>query len=712
MPAIAHADEPTTVPLLVVVVEFDGGDEGAKEAVPYDSAYDWSEAVFGGDDSLSSYFLDMSNGTFTFTPASETCSFGINGNHNEADAENDGVVHVTLHRGHGAWGTVNEDSTVAQEFGKVAREALDAAAISIDFTQFDENADGILTPEELAVCLCIAGYDASAFVDYDRTDIPVIWPHSGKFALQQQEDGSETTGDDEEWMPLDDVVDDVTNSPNETSRVSVQFDSYIALAEYLCFDEGKPETVSQEPLGILYHELGHHLGLPDLYALNAHATDESWGDYRVGELSLMDGGAWAEAADGQSSDEFRYQPTALDAWSRSALGWTKPQIASTSGDYTVTSQLSKHGYSALLVPTSDPDEYYLLENRQAEGHDAALANEYATGNPRGGIVIWHIDKSAYRIFGADNQVNDTDHTPAVMEQFFERESDGYTTNWQRGTPVLDQPFYDREACQDNLADGSIAIELPLYGNMDAAPSDRTESGITVRFPTESAREMTVHVEFATDIAGASSQAYPLDSAALRSLHEGIGQLAHIACNALAHETEPDVAIVDAGSVHGGLPAGNITYHDAYGVLPDDANIVGYELTGTQLADLAEQSLDIAARHRCVSQAIDALGRFGVPAIADRLPDPETLAPNADAVLAFAGLSFDVNWNGQTGARASNVTVRGMPLDPQKRYYVTMTPSVTERYELFDNLTPDTLMLWGTPADALRSFIQTPDWEQS
>ena len=445
--------------------------------------------------------------------------------------------------------------------------------------------------------------------------------------------------------------------------------------------------------------------------MNKDTDAGAWGGYRVGVLSLMDNGAWTSVPDSSAPSGYANEPMAFDAWSRYALGWHLPTIATHSGDYQISSQDSANGYSQLLIPTSDPDEYFLLENRQPEGHDAAMATSYADGNPRGGIVIWHVDKGSYRHFGADNQANDTYHRPAVMEQFFE-ESDGvYTTSLRRGVPVLDEPFYDAAACNANLANASEAIELPLYSDTDDKPATRTVSGTTVQFLGDSAREMTVRVNMATDVAGTSSRAYPLDKIAWREIHSGNGDLARIACSAIARETGADVAVVDARSILGGLPAGDVTYENAYAVLPGNANIVCYDLTGAQLIELAERSVDAADPYHRVASALEAIGSFSM-VNANRLPNPEDVGPSGDAVLTFSGLQFDVGWTWPSGVRTENASVGGEPIDLEATYYVAMTTGVVEQYRFFDGLNPNRLMLWGTPADALRSFVQTEGWEQT
>ena len=693
-PAPAYADEPKTLPLLMIVVGFDGGDEnasthvagrnaGTAHPIPYNADYDWHETVFGTENSLASYYLDMSGNAFTFAPADETCSSWAEGNYNAADREYDGVVHVTLHRPHGAWGRVAEDLALAQECGEVALEAFRAAAPFVDYASYDKNGDKLLTTDELAVAICVAGYDASPFDNPDRTDIPVLWPHAG-------------------------VLSDFDNPENRVDGIVL--DSYIAIPENLTFDTGTPTRVEQEPLGILYHELGHYLGLPDLYALNDNPESSPWGAYEIGMLSLMATGPWAEVADASSPIGHSYEPTGFDPWSRYVLGWSIPDVAKTSGDYRVASQLSVDGYCSLLIPTSDPREYFLIENRQPEGHDAGLAFEYAGGNTRGGIVIWHIDKDTYKTYGADNRVNDTDHAPAIMQQCFEVHDDSYTTDLAQGAPYHLEPFFDARSCQDNLADASIAIELPLYNDDPAQddPAHRTESGITLSFPSDSAREMTVHVEFADETAGTASRAYPLNAAEKRALREGAGTLGKIASAALAAETSADIAIVDAGSIYAGLPEGAISWSDAYGVLSNDANIVCYDLTGAQLIEIAEQSLDVERPYRCIANALDALREFdGI----EQLPTIDAIAPNADAALTFANMTYDVHWNEPSGNRIDNVAVGGAPIDRTTTYRVALAPDVVERYELFGALSPNTLLLWGTPADALRSFLEHPNWEQ-
>lgn len=451
-PAFADAaggeNEPYTIPLVMVVVGFDGGDDPAA-AVPYDDAYDWGYALFGADESPATYYLGMSEGAFTFVPAHETSASGASGNANAADSADDGIVHVTLHRPHGAWGAVNVDSSVTRDFALVVMEALSEAGNYIDFASYDSNGDGNLAHDELAICICVAGYEGASVSDYRRTDIPLMWSHAGYLSV----------------------------IGGERELDGLTFDTYIAISERYWDEVGPIENAEREPLGTVYHELGHVLGLPDLYAVDT--TEGPWEGFGVGALSLMDQGGWQYADDGSG---YRNIPTSLDAWSRYALGWAEPTIVAKSGDYAVSSQLSDAGYSQLVIPTSDPDEYFLVENRLVEGPDIGLSEDY--GGPVG-VIVWHVDNGMYERYYDANQVNDADHRPFV-------------------TP-------ENEA-------GETELELLLYSDADDVPDARTAAGITVSYSADTARDAVVHIEL-DDAAAAANALHLLHDSARDDLSQ-------------------------------------------------------------------------------------------------------------------------------------------------------------------------------------------------
>jgi immune inhibitor A len=123
-------------------------------------------------------------------------------------------------------------------------------------------------------------------------------------------------------------------------------------------------------IGILIHELGHLLGLPDLY-------DTDGGSFGIGRWSMMAGGFLLDQG---------ASPADFDAWSKIKLGFTdvaapgvnmKGLIIPPTIESGLVHRLWNQGVSSV--------EYFLLENRQQSGLDHAL--------PGSGLVIYHVDET-------------------------------------------------------------------------------------------------------------------------------------------------------------------------------------------------------------------------------------------------------------------------------------------------------------------------------
>jgi len=144
-------------------------------------------------------------------------------------------------------------------------------------------------------------------------------------------------------------------------------DKYLLTAEYTY-------SGASQRIGVDCHEFGHLLNLPDLY-------DNSNNSYGVGDYSLMGIGCWANNG---------LKPVHLDAWSKYKLEFmdiTKnPQ-----GIVTVNNV--ETNADAIKYTTADPNEYFLIENRQN-----TLFDTYLPGN---GLLIWHIN---------ENKLNNNDKT--------------------------------------------------------------------------------------------------------------------------------------------------------------------------------------------------------------------------------------------------------------------------------------------------------------
>ena len=447
------------IPLAVIVIGF--------KNQAYRADLDWAQEIFLSDRSLAEFYTDMSLGQFTFTPVQETSAYNVGGNNNTADAANDGIIHVTLSTAHDDWVLdypymSKKDIAVNRSLQQALIAAVNAADAYLDFAAYDVNGDGEITTDELAVAFIVAGYEASSSESYSHGRSLYLWSHAYSFREENEAYSFDYA------LPKPD---------------GITVDSYIAMSE-------QEDDNSQESIGTLAHELGHYIGLPDLYDTK-YLTSLEWGEYDVSYLSLMASGAY-----GIDPDTGSAIPYSLDAWSRAVLGWVEPDVADASGAYTLTAQdyTDNSGYSLLRVPTQNPGEYYLLENRGFAKWDAGLAVDYA--RDAGGVILWHIDDNVYDEYNPSNEVNDTDHRPAVMPLYAETASNGSLKFIGKNNTVdLTSAFFDKSVWNSKYAALGAALDLPLYGTGSNADlrSGRTLSGIRVTFLSDIADAMQVQV---------------------------------------------------------------------------------------------------------------------------------------------------------------------------------------------------------------------------
>src|ERR1043166_4085535 len=122
-------------------------------------------------------------------------------------------------------------------------------------------------------------------------------------------------------------------------------------------------------VGVFSHEFGHLLGLPDLY-------DTTFRSHGIGDWCLMAGGSWGDEGN---------RPARMSCWCLSKLGWINPKVVTGKERLELDALEEKETecYRLWTKGTIGP-EYFLLENRQAKGLDAAL--------PGSGLAVWHIDE--------------------------------------------------------------------------------------------------------------------------------------------------------------------------------------------------------------------------------------------------------------------------------------------------------------------------------
>ena len=281
--------------------------------------------VVKSEGSAQKYFYDASNGQY--------------------QPEFDIVGPVTLSQNMAYYGANDGNGNDVHPALMVA-EACELVNGSVDFTQYDNDNDGVVD----FVYVYYAGYGEA-----DGGDANTIWPHAWQVSAEKQ-------------LKLDGKKIDV----------------------YACSNELDYTTKAHSGIGTFCHEFSHVLGLPDLYATNgaSHKTLDSW--------DIMDYGNY--------NNEGNTPPT-YSAYERFYMGWLTPRLIVES-ENVVLDEL-QNSNSALLISTTDnhnlvgtnpsPTTFYILENRQQKAWDEFL--------PWSGMMLTKIQYNSNKWY--NNVVNNT-----------------------------------------------------------------------------------------------------------------------------------------------------------------------------------------------------------------------------------------------------------------------------------------------------------------
>ncbi len=330
---------PTDTPLLVILVNYDpslnGEDfEDGEMLLQHEDHSYWSDMFFGnGPKGLKAYFETQSGGNFRFIPAQENYA-----NAAQKDKANDGIIEVSVP-------VKMSPSTKSSTSDPERYEAL-AAAINkgyVDFSVYDKDGNKFVDETELMVAFIAAGYESTR-----SSSTPSYNAHKSSFNYG-------------------------------FSGVKVATD-YVKCGEMI--NSSTPLTV-----GSFCHELGHALGNGDLYAAGATS---SWGGENspAGKVSVMAGNGSSGKNDGENSGQ---SPSNYDPYHLTVYG-LYDYTTVLNGEYTLYSRQSKKGeYNILKVPTPDPNEYYLIENRYFDDSTEHFDSQTNYVGTRG-IIIWHVDQ--------------------------------------------------------------------------------------------------------------------------------------------------------------------------------------------------------------------------------------------------------------------------------------------------------------------------------
>lgn len=307
---------------LVVLVRFA---DHTSRAVPSESDIDVLMNAVGGDPNLA--------------PAGSLRDIYLNNSYGALTIDSTVAAWATVSgtEEYYAAGASGLTTTIHQALG----EALDIVDDMIDFSDFDQDMDGYVD----AITFLHSGYGAEwGGTDADGTYYEDrIWSH--KWALYSLGAGG--------W------------ESNEGVRV---YNYHLSPALW-----GTSGSAIGR-IGVIAHETGHFLGLPDLYD-----TDNTPGEGI---------GSWGLMANSWGGDGSQQPPPLMSAWSKIKLGWLTPAELTIPGNYSLENSLN----SSLVYQVMDgypAEEYLLLENRRRRNISGKVVDNIPTNGD--GLVIWHID---------------------------------------------------------------------------------------------------------------------------------------------------------------------------------------------------------------------------------------------------------------------------------------------------------------------------------
>jgi M6 family metalloprotease-like protein/uncharacterized repeat protein (TIGR02543 family) len=357
---------PSTQKTLVFIINYLNISSTAEEGY-------WADKFFGSTyPSVNNYYNEVSYGKTSIGPATE--------NYQQV---NDGVIEISLPYNHPA--EFGYTSSVSSAVASHVRQALEIADEYVDFSAYDQNLDGDISSSELHIAAIFAGGEAATGGVYNS-----IWAHAWSYPT----------------LALDGKT----------------MNHYIAIGENFGASDGTP-SLNKLTIGTICHELGHSMGLPDLY-------DYGQDSQGVGSHSLMGSGSWGAAS---YAELVGSSPVHPDAWSKIMLGFVMPTIAAEGSEYNLIQSVSP-AYNVLKVAIPNkPYQYFLVENRQFSGYDAGLTRNLK----KGGIVIYHVDEEVLEYSAThssnfskmnDNRFRkavDVEEANANIMNFEELDYDGY-----------------------------------------------------------------------------------------------------------------------------------------------------------------------------------------------------------------------------------------------------------------------------------------------
>jgi M6 family metalloprotease-like protein len=334
-----------------------------------------------------------------------------------------------------SYGNLSVRGTVADIVGWVQPGVNFDSAITYTTgaTRITDNTTGVnLTNMRQLVTQIVNYLDATQPAGFFRPYADPVTGEVQSLVIVHAGTGQEDTGDPNDLYSHQASVGPVPVTNSTTAGgTAIQVKDYVTVPEILSFD---PQTGANTPTliapGVIVHEMGHLLGLPDLYPVSG--TEGQVGTFSgVGVFDLMGYGLWGDNLLSRPD-----VPAHLSAWSKSFLGWLNPSLVTSTANRSLPPvELSPRADKVFSNTAADPSQYFLVENRETS---SSLGNWlFDKFLPGAGLLIWQIDE--YVVNNYPGNVNDN----AAFRGVYVKEADGayHFASAILGLPPGDPVFY-------------------------------------------------------------------------------------------------------------------------------------------------------------------------------------------------------------------------------------------------------------------------------
>lgn len=269
--------------------------------------------------------------------------------------------------------------------------------------------------------------------------------------------------------------------------------------------------------------------------------------------------------------------------------------------------------------------------------------------------------------------------------------ESYPNSDGKQVPVAEAGYYFNdvgvlELTVDSTSKAVVGAEDTIY-TLEQMAATQEDEAVKKQISEIEQRQQAILGE----AVGRTDKAYPYSWEEIRVSEQEIGKLVTAAYLA---ETGADVAIENAGGIRAGLDVGNITYKDLISISPYGNVLITKELTGKQLIDILNQSLEI-------SVACDDAYTLQKKAI-EMGEDPYQYSwpDNSGSVLQLGGIEIEVDEEN----RITSAKVGGAPIDEGRIYTVAANNYLAESSNYAALEAAPLKKEYGTCEEALRAYI--------